>query len=166
MGEGPRYRMKLKRRLEGRTDYRQRLALLKSGKPRAVVRLTNRSVNVQIIDYDPVGDEVITEANSNHLEEYGWTGHGRNIPSAYLVGYLAGKKALKEGVDEAVLDIGLNEPHKGCRCFSALNGLVDAGVDIPHDPGILPEEDRVKGAHIGDEIVKQFEDVKNKLEEL
>lgn len=158
--------MKLKRRIEGRTDYRQRLNLLKSGKPRAVVRLSNRSVNVQIIGYNSIGDEVITGARSNHLEEYGWTGHGRNTPSAYLVGFLTGKKALKEGVDEAVLDIGLNEPHKGCRCFAALNGLVDAGVDIPHDPSILPQEDRVKGAHIGDETVQKFEEVKSKLEEL
>ncbi|MFP4051522.1 MAG: 50S ribosomal protein L18 [Thermoplasmata archaeon] len=166
MAEGPRYKMKLKRRNEGITDYRQRLRLLKSGKIRAVVRLSNKNIQVQFIDYYPEGDKVESVANSQHLKDYGWEGYGNNIPASYLVGYLAGKKALKKGIDEAVLDIGLNHPEKGGKIFSALNGMLDAGIDIPHDPSILPEEDRLEGEHISEETVENFNDVKSKLEEL
>jgi len=166
MAEGPRYKMKLKRRKEGITDYRQRLRLLKSGKIRAVVRLSNKGIQVQFIDYHPEGDEVESVATSKHLEEFGWKGYSNNIPACYLVGYLAGKKALKKGIDEAVLDIGLNHPEKGGKIFSALNGMLDAGIEIPHDPSILPEEERVEGEHIDEETVDNFNEVKSKLEEL
>ncbi|MFO8110393.1 MAG: 50S ribosomal protein L18 [Thermoplasmata archaeon] len=165
MGEGPRYRMNLKRRREGRTDYRQRLRMLKSGKPRATVRMSNKHVRVQLIEYKPEGDHILAVASSLDLEEFGWNGYGRNIPSAYLVGYLAGKRALKQGIDEAVLDIGLNHPHPGGRYFSTLKGMVDAGVDIPHGSEIIPGEERIKGEHIGDEIAKNFQEVKTKLED-
>ncbi len=165
MGEGPRYRMNLKRRREGRTDYRQRLRMLKSGKPRATVRISNKHVRIQIIEYKADGDKVITTSSSLDLEKFGWNGYGKNIPAAYLVGYLAGKRALKEGVKEVILDIGLNIPHRGGRYFSTLKGMVDAGLDIPHRSEILPDEDRIKGAHIDENIVKNFEEVKNKLED-
>ncbi|MEM3341348.1 MAG: 50S ribosomal protein L18, partial [Thermoplasmata archaeon] len=36
MAQGPRYSVKFRRRREGKTDYRYRLKLLKSGKVRAV----------------------------------------------------------------------------------------------------------------------------------
>ncbi len=166
MAEGPTYRMPLKRRREGKTDYRQRLRLLKSGKTRAVVRVTNNKIIVQFTDYHEDGDKVKINIDSNHLEEYGWDGHGSNLPCSYLVGYLAGKKAQKEGIEEAVLDIGLNVPKKGGKIFSALNGIVDSGVYIPHDPEILPTEPRKKGEHINEEIVGNFNQVKEKLEAL
>ncbi|EQD30588.1 50S ribosomal protein L18P, partial [mine drainage metagenome] len=37
MSTGPRYRVAFRRRREGKTDYRARLRLLKSDRPRAVV---------------------------------------------------------------------------------------------------------------------------------
>jgi len=166
MAEGTRYRMPLKRRKEGKTDYRERLKLLKSGKVRAVVRPSNKHISVQFIRYDRDGDIVETSASSEHLEDLGWEGHGSNLPSAYLVGYLAGKRALEKGIKEAVLDIGLNHPEKGGTLFSALNGIIDAGVSIPHDPKILPNEDRIRGEHIDDEISEKFEEVKSRVEEL
>ncbi len=166
MAEGPRYRMNLRRRQEGKTDYRQRLKLLKSGKPRAVVRLSNRRIQIQFVRFHPDGDVVVTTVTSDHLRDYGWEGYGKNLPSSYLVGFFAGKKALDKGLNEAVLDIGLNEPQKGGRLFSALKGLIDSGVHIPHDPEVLPPEDRIKGEHIGEETVEEFEEVKSKLEEL
>ena len=166
MAESTHHRMDLKRRQEGKTDYRQRLRLLKSGKTRAVVRLTNKRVIVQFIDFHPDGDVVKTSTNSNDLEEFGWTGHGVNLPSTYLVGFLAGKKALDEGIEEAVLDIGLNEPEKGGRLFSTLKGIVESGVNVPHSEDILPSEERTRGEHIGEDTVEEFEEVKAKLEEL
>lgn len=166
MTEGPAQRMEFKRRREGKTDYRQRLNLLKSGKTRAVVRMSNNRILVQFIDFAMEGDKVRAAANSNHLEDYGWEGHGDNLPSAYLVGFLSAKRALEKDIDEAVLDIGLNNPEDGGRIFSALNGIVDAGIDVPHDPSVLPDEDRLRGEHIGEETVEKFEEIKDKLEEL
>jgi large subunit ribosomal protein L18 len=56
-------------------------------------------------------------------------------------------KAKSKGVEAAVLDIGLVAPAKGAKVFAALGGVVDAGVDVPHDEEKLIEE-RVKGEHI------------------
>lgn len=166
MGDGPRYRIKLKRRIKGLTDYRNRLNLLKSGKPRAVVRISNNNIYLQFVEFNPEGDEIIESVDSRHLREYGWEGHGKNLPSAYLVGFLGGKKAMKNGIDEAVLDIGLNLAEPGGRIFTVLKGILDAGMHIPHGEEILPDENRVRGEHIGEEVTKNFEKVKAKLEEL
>ncbi|MFP4000947.1 MAG: 50S ribosomal protein L18 [Thermoplasmata archaeon] len=166
MAEGSRYMMPLKRRRKGKTDYRQRLKLLKSGKVRAVVRPSNKHITVQFIRFDRDGDIVEASASSEHIMEEGWEGHGSNLPAAYLVGYLAGKRALNKGIDEAVLDIGLNHPEKGGKLFSALNGMIDAGISVPHDPDILPDEGRIRGEHIDDDTPELFDEVKSRLEEL
>ncbi len=164
MGSGPRYRMPLRRRHEGKTDYRRRLRLIKSGKPRAVVRISNKNINVQFVTYKPDGDKIILTVTSKHLEDFGWSGCRSNMPSAYLVGYLAGKKALESGIKEAVLDIGMKHPQPRGKIFSVLKGTVEAGMDIPYDPSILPDESRTKGEHIDETTVKEFEKVKKKLE--
>lgn len=165
MAEGPRYRMPLRRRREGKSDYRQRLKLIKSGKIRSVVRPSNKNIRIQFIKYSPKGDKVKVAATGEHIKEFGWDNSKKNLPSSYLVGYLAGKKALDQGIDEAVLDIGFNHPESGGRVFSALKGMLDAGIHIPHDDEVLPPEDRIKGEHIGEETVKNFEEVKSTLEE-
>jgi len=43
--------MQFSRRRRGITNYRKRLALLKSGIPRAVVRFSNAKISIQIIDF-------------------------------------------------------------------------------------------------------------------
>jgi len=158
------YRVKMRRRREGKTNYRKRLAYLKSGKPRAVVRKTLKYIIVQIVEYHEDGDKILVGVNSSHLRKYGWRGSFKNTPAAYLTGYLAGKLALKKGINEAVLDIGLQSPVKGSRVFAALKGLVDAGLDIPHSEEVYPSEDRIKGEHISDDVAKMFEEVKAKME--
>jgi len=45
-----------------------------------------------------------------------------------------------------------------------LKGVLDSGINIPHSESILPNDDRIRGKHISEEIVKQFEDVKKKIE--
>ncbi len=158
------YRVKMRRRREGKTNYRKRLAYLKSGKPRAVVRKTLRYVIVQIVEYHDDGDKILVGVNSSHLKKYGWKGSFKNTPAAYLTGYLAGKLALKKGIEEAVLDIGLQSPVKGSRVFAALKGMVDAGLYVSHSEEVYPSEDRIKGEHISEEIAKMFEEVKAKME--
>lgn len=164
MAHGPRYRVPRRRRREGKTNYQSRLALLKSGEVRAVVRKSQKSMLIQFISFDPKGDRVLLTSSSYDLEKYGWKGSVANTPSAYLAGYLAGKKALKTGVESAVLDIGLQTPQKGSKIFASLKGLVDAGVEIPHSDDILPSEERIRGEHINESMKNQFEAVKSKLE--
>ena len=164
MAGGPRYRVPFRRRREGKTDYRYRLRLLKSGLPRALYRRSNRYITVQVAAFDYSGDRVLAHATSKELAKYGWSRSASSTPAAYLTGYLAGKKALKNGVKEAVFDMGLSIPSKGCRAFASLKGLVDAGMDIAHGEENIPDDDRISGAHIGEDVVKMFEEVKAKIE--
>ncbi len=146
---GPRYKVPFRRRREGKTNYRKRRALIISGLPRAVVRFSLRNSWVQIVEAKLEGDHVLVSAHSKELaRDYGWKGYGRNTPALYLVGLLAGLKAVKKGIKKAILDIGLRTPTKGGRVFAALKGLVDAGLEVPHSEEILPSEERIRGEHI------------------
>jgi len=136
-----------RRRREQRTDYKMRLRLLKSGKPRLVVRLSGRSVTCQIILHDSKGDRTIASATAFELKKHGWKGHTGNLPAAYLTGYLCGQKA-KGKIREAVLDMGLHTSVKGSRIYAALKGVLDSGIQVPHSEDILPSEERIKGSHI------------------
>jgi large subunit ribosomal protein L18 len=164
MAEGPRYRVNFRRRREGRTDYRQRQRLLRGRVPRAVVRLSLRNANVQFITYDEKGDKIVAAATSMELPKLGWTGSTGNLPAAYLTGYLAGKRASQNGVEEAVLDIGQKGPAKGSAIFAALKGMLDAGIEIPHGEEVLPAEERINGAHISEDMGKMIEEVKSRME--
>jgi large subunit ribosomal protein L18 len=137
-----------RRRREQRTDYKQRMRLLKSGQPRFVVRLSGRSITCQIILHDSKGDKTVASATSFELKKHGWKGNTGNLPAAYLTGYLCGHKAKKSGTEKAILDMGLHTSVKGSRIYSALKGAIDAGLAIPHSDTILPSEERIKGAHI------------------
>ena len=86
------------------------------------------------------------------------------MPAAYLTGLLAGRRAVAKGVTSGILDMGRNIPTKGGRVFAVLKGLVDAGVSIPHDASILPQEDRITGAHISADVKAMFEATKAKVE--
>lgn len=164
MRGGPHYRIPFRRRREGRTDYRHRLRLLRSEKPRAVVRRSLNNVNVQIVRFEPRGDAILVSANSKELVRLGWDRGTGNVPAAYLTGYLAGKRAISRDVNEAVLDIGLHKPTKGSRVFATLKGLVDAGMTIPHSAEVLPTEERLRGEHLGPEASHAFAAFKEKLE--
>jgi large subunit ribosomal protein L18 len=147
MARNARYRVKLRRRREGKTDYQARKALVVSGKPRLVVRNSLKNASAQIIVAKPEGDKVLASAHSHELKEFEWKASTGNIPSAYLTGLLCGLRAKKAGVEEAVLDIGLVQPSKGSRLFAVLSGVVDAGVEVPFDEAKLAKE-RVNGFHI------------------
>jgi len=164
MARGPGYKVPFRRRREGRTDYRQRARLLRAGVPRAVVRHSLRHTTVQFIEYDPQGDRVIAAAHSKELEKMGWDGALGNIPSAYVTGYIAGKRALEKGIDQAVLDIGLRPPARGASSFASLKGIIDAGVKVPHGEGIIPEEDRLMGKHISEEMERTIKGIIDQME--
>ncbi|UCH32812.1 MAG: 50S ribosomal protein L18 [Candidatus Bathyarchaeota archaeon] len=150
MAKGPSYCVPFRRRREGKTDYKARRALITSGLPRVVTRCSLKHMTVQIIEAQPKGDRIIASANSQELRNFGWQTTCGNIPSAYLTGLLCGKRATERQVKRAVPDIGLHPPTRGSRVFSALKGVIDAGVVIPHSEDKLPNEKRVKGQHIAD----------------
>src|SRR5215470_2864767 len=140
MADGPRYSLPFRRRREERTDYKLRRSLLTSVRPRAVVRLTNKYVYVQVTEARPQGDYVKAAASSKDLVKLGWKGGTGNMPAAYLTGELAGRRAVARGVKEALLDVGLKSSSKGSKLYAVLKGLVDSGLEVPHSPDNLPSE--------------------------
>ncbi|MFC7167707.1 50S ribosomal protein L18 [Halospeciosus flavus] len=150
MANGPRYKVPMRRRREVRTDYHQRLRLLKAGKPRLVARKSNNHTTAQLVTLGPDGDETLASAHSSDLEEFGWEAPTGNLPSAYLTGYLAGKRALDAGLEEAVLDIGLNSATPGSKVFAVQEGAIDAGIESPHNDDVFADWQRNRGAHIAD----------------
>ena len=161
---GKRYRVPFRRRREGKTDYRYRLRLLKSGKPRVVVRRSNKNVRVQFVLYNREGDEVVSSAVGNDLKKYGWEGSLGNMPASYLTGLLAGKRALQKGIKEGVLDIGHHESIKGANIYGALKGVLDSGVEVPHGEEVIPAEDRIYGKHISEEMPDKVKEIEEKIE--
>lgn len=139
-----------RRRREQRTDYKQRLRLLKSGKHRAVIRKSNQNVTCQFVAYQPTGDTTTLTTTIKTLRAAGWKGAPGSIPAAYLIGYFAGTEAQKKGVKAAVADLGLAPSTKWSRIYATLKGIIDAGIEVPHSPEILPPDDRVQGKHIAD----------------
>lgn len=149
MGRGPRYKVPRRRRREGKTNYRKRYIVIMSRKIRLVVRPSLKYINIQVIKANPEGDETIVAAHSREIvKKYGWNGGTSNTPAAYLTGFLAGVRALKVGVKEAVLDIGFVTPVPGGKVFAALKGALDAGLNVPHSEEMIPGDDRIKGEHI------------------
>lgn len=148
MAQGSRYKVAFKRRREGKTNYGARLKLIGLDKHRLVVRVTGNHTIAQIVDVQIEGDQTLVSAHSQELKNMGWLASGKNTSAAYLTGYLCGKKAIKEGITEAVLDMGLATSTKGSRVYAVLKGAIDAGLEVPHNDVILPSEDRITGEHI------------------
>jgi large subunit ribosomal protein L18 len=157
LAKGPRYRVPYRRRREAKTDYKSRRILATSEKPRLVVRSSNKNISIQIVESKIIGDVVLTQVNSSELDEYGWLGGKKSTPAAYLLGMMAGRKALVAGIEEANLDIGLARPTPGSRVFAALKGALDAGLEVPCNSDILPEVARIEGNSIS-EYAKTIED--------
>ena len=164
MATGPRYKVAFRRRREYRTDYYARKKLLRSGESRAVVRRSNRNITIQFVDFDMEGDIVRAAASTRELRKMGWEYSCSTIPAAYLVGYLAGKRAMKDGIEYAVLDIGMQIPKHGGVLFAAVKGMADAGLEVPHSEEVLPAKDRIAGKHIDGGIEAAMGRVKKNME--
>jgi large subunit ribosomal protein L18 len=150
LARGPRYRVPYRRRREAKTDYKARRTLATSSRPRLVVRPSDRNITIQLVESKIEGDYVLVQAGSAELEKYGWRGGKKNTPSAYLLGLLAGKKALSKGIEVANLDIGLSRPTKGSKVFAAVKGAIDSGLEVPCDSDILPDPARLEGRTIAE----------------
>lgn len=169
MATGPRYKVPFRRRREGKTDYHQRLYLLLSKRPRIVARRSAKHIRLQLVLPKPQGDTTLVHVDSSELEGYGYSGHTGNTPAAYLTGLLFGYKAQKAGYEDAILDMGLHVSSKGCRIYAALKGIVDSGLQVPHDPEIFPNESRIRGEEIkeytGNDIPAMFDGALAKINE-
>ncbi|HLD38901.1 MAG TPA: 50S ribosomal protein L18 [archaeon] len=140
--------MTFDRRRRQKTDYVQRLALLKSDKPRLVIRKGTNNFHIQLISLGAAGDITEVDVFSKALRKYGWKGHGGNLSSAYLTGYLAGLMALKKNIKEANVDIGLQMSVSGSSLYAAAVGARDAGLLVPVGKEAVPKMDRISGKHI------------------
>jgi large subunit ribosomal protein L18 len=151
MANGPRYRVSMKRRREGKTNYQRRLTMVLSGKLRLVIRATLNQTIVQVVEAHLQGDKILVCATTKHLNKlFGWQYDLGNMPSSYLTGYLCGLRAKKAGIDLCILDIGILI-HRN-RVIAAFKGFVDAGINVPHDAEKFFKKtnlkDRVNGTHI------------------
>lgn len=153
MANGPNYRVAFRRRREGKTNFYLRRSLLVSGRSRVIIRPSSKNITCQVADAHLQGDMILANATSKELtKDYGWTFGTGNLPCAYLVGYLLGKKASKAGISTAVADIGLRV-HMN-RTYAAIKGVIDAGIDVPASEEVFPPEDRLNGKHIEDYVQK------------
>ena len=135
-----------RRRLEAKTDYGTRLTLIRSGKPRFVLRKTNRYIVAQLVTSTSAQDTVLLTVSSRDLLEKGWPkdkeGSLKSLPAAYLAGYMFGNLAKKQA-KEAILDLGMQRNVKKSRLYAALKGAVDAGLSVPHSSDALPTDEQI-----------------------
>jgi len=148
MRAGVTYRVLFRRRRQGRTDYRLRRRLVISSRLRLITRGSLRHMTVQIARAGSKGDEILVSARSSELKKFGWRGPPGNIPAAYLTGLLLGYRAKAAGVEEAIVDLGLQSPSKGTRTFAAVKGALDAGFKVACEDKILPDIARIRGEHV------------------
>jgi large subunit ribosomal protein L18 len=157
---GPSFRVYFRRRREGKTNFAKRLALIKSGMTRMVVRRSNAGIIVQFINFDPKGDRTLLTVSGVHLaKNYKWPAK-RNVWTAYLAGLMAGKLAQKKGVKEFCLDMGMYTPSKGSVIFAAQKGASDSGLATSFGKEMVPED---KLANPPDKYKGMFSEVKSKI---
>jgi len=150
------YKVKLKRRRKGITNYKSRLALIKSKQLRLVARVSNNKITAQIIEYSEKGDKTLINTTSLELKKHGWKGHNGNLGAAYLTGLLCGTKAKKKNITKAIFDIGIHTPIHGSAVFSVLKGAIDAGIQIPHSEKAMPKTENINSRG-------NIEEVKNNI---
>lgn len=155
--------MQYRRKREGRTDYRKRLVLLKSGLPRLVIRASNKSIQAQLVQYEANGDVVLATARATELKKHGWKSATGNIPAAYLTGVLLASKLKGKVEGDIIVDIGLQKHHKGGRLYAVAKGAIDAGLSVRVGEDVLPGDERISGSHIDESVAKATEHVKNAI---
>ena len=137
-----------RRRKENKTDYAKRFRLLKSEKPRIVIRKTNRYITLQLVESRESKDFVLFGMSSKDLIKMGWPekmqGRLKSLPAAYTIGFVFGKKIGEmEKTEGAILDLGLYRPVGKSRIYAAIKGIADSGFEIKCDEKMLPDEKRI-----------------------
>ncbi len=154
------YSQILRRSREEKTNYGRRRNLLMGRRDFITVQISNENTLVQIHKPEMSGDKVLSSAHSRYLLSKGWKGSRKSISASYLTGYLAGKKALTHGVQNAVLYTGTRKYTQ--RIAAALKGVIDAGVEIPADEETFPSTDRLTGKHL--KVANEIDKVKSAID--
>ena len=136
----------LRRLREKKTNYKKRSGMLMGHRDFITVQITNKNTHVQIHTPEMTGDKVVASAHSRYLFEKGWKGSRKNISASYLTGYLAGKKAIKNGAKDAIMYAGTRKYTE--RMAAAIKGMTDAGLAVPADPQTFPADERINGEHL------------------
>lgn len=150
-----------RRRKEGKTDYKLRIGMLKSGMPRLVVRKTNKYLIAQIVQSDIAQDKIISGASSKDLLSLGWpeklSGSLKSIEASYLLGLLLAKKAK---IKSAIIDMGLQRNiHKG-RIYAVVKGAIDGGIKINCNEESVLNEDQINK---NEKLLEIFNKVKGEI---
>lgn len=151
-----------RRRKQLKTNYKKRFALLKSRLPRIVVRVTNTRFILQYVLHAPQGDQVKVTVGSQVLNKIGLKSY-KNRLAGYLAGYYFGKIVIaKKLKKEGILDLGMQRAHSKGKLFSALKGMLDAGLVIPHSEEVLPTKEMI----LGGKTEKDLAEYLKKIDEL
>lgn len=152
-----------RRRREGKTNYSQRIKILKGEKPRVIFRKTNRYLIAQYVTSKESQDKIEEGVNTKDLLNYGWpkeaSGSLKSISAAYLLGILLGKRM--EDKKDAIIDFGMIRNIHKSRAYAFLKALLDSGIKMNPPEGIFPAENRIKGEHMKNKI--PFEAIKSKI---
>lgn len=136
------------RRRDLKTNYAKRFSMLKSGKARIVLRLTNLYANIQYVEHDSKGDAIKFALLSKELKEFGWNKSSKSIPACYLAGYLFGKTIISKKLKkDVILDLGLQNAFKQGKLFACVKGMNDAGLNVVASEEAYPKEERINGKH-------------------
>ena len=157
-------RTEKRRRRECKTDYKLRMGLLKSSKPRIVIRRTNKYFVVQAIESFEAQDKVIKGVSSKDLIAKGCdeksAGSLKSVPAAYLTGLLLAKELKTK---DFIIDLGMAKNIAGNRNYAVVKGLIDGGLNINANPESLPSDERINGEHMSEDAQKLITKVKAKI---
>nr|AJS12605.1 50S ribosomal protein L18P [uncultured archaeon] len=149
------------RRRKAITNYSKRILLLKSARPRLVLRKSNKYVVAQYVVSKEAQDKVLLEVNSKKLNKFGWPEKSKsikNLSAFYLTGLLIGKEIQDKKLEEPILDLGMMRTIHKSNIFGFIKGLIDSGIKISCKKEALPDEERIKGEHLTNKI--PFEKIK------
>jgi large subunit ribosomal protein L18 len=93
-------------------------------------------------------DRVVSSAHSRELKKLGYPTGLSSAPAAYLTGLLLAKRAIKLGIDSAVLDTGIYARKPRSNVYAFLKGCVEGGLNVPHSQEVFADDSRVNGKHI------------------
>jgi len=159
-----------RRRKENKTDYLNRIKLLKSNIPRVVFRKTNKYLIVQYVESKNAQDTIKIGITTKDLSKYGWPnefkGSLKSIPASYLIGFLMAKKISKEKLEKPIIDFGMARTLHKTKIYGFIKGLMDGGIHVSDKENIFPEEDRIKGKSLKKDFSSEFEKIKLNIEKL
>jgi large subunit ribosomal protein L5e len=125
-----RFQVKLKRRRQGKTDYRQRKGLTiqdknkyATPKYRLVVRFSNKDITCQVVYSTLTHDVVIASAYASELPSFGLKFGLTNYAAAYCTGLLIARRVLTK--------LGLADTYKGLAEASGEDYMVEEADDGP-----------------------------------